>query len=299
MELKMQLCLGTAQFGMNYGIRGQKKPDLSECIEILDFATASGITIIDTAASYGNAEEIIGEFLSKRTIARNKIRIGSKVTPNILDDINPEKYYDILKKQLELSLKKLKTDYLDYFIFHSARYVFNPLMLEALGKLKTDGLVLKTGVSVYEVNEAEYGYKNHLDFMQMPFSIFDQRMARCGILEDTFQTEIHTRSAFIQGLITMNEDAIPPYLSKAKPIIRKLDNICREYGISRVEIALQYVKKFNNIDALTFGVDNIEQLKENIDYFNKDSDNKLIAHIENEFSDIEAEIVMPSLWHKQ
>ena len=62
----MELCLGTVQFGMDYGIFNQKKKDINYCIECLDYATQNGIKAIDTAAAYGNAEEIVGLFLSKK-----------------------------------------------------------------------------------------------------------------------------------------------------------------------------------------------------------------------------------------
>jgi aryl-alcohol dehydrogenase-like predicted oxidoreductase len=42
----MKLCLGTVQFGMNYGIRSQKQPLVKEAIMILDYATQNGIDMI-------------------------------------------------------------------------------------------------------------------------------------------------------------------------------------------------------------------------------------------------------------
>ena len=63
----MKLCLGTVQFGLDYGIRGQKKPSVEDAIKILDYATQNGIDNIDTALAYGNAEEVVGEFLKRKT----------------------------------------------------------------------------------------------------------------------------------------------------------------------------------------------------------------------------------------
>ena len=51
----MQLCLGTVQFGMDYGIRNQKQPTLEQAVEMLDYATQNGINHIDTANAYGTA----------------------------------------------------------------------------------------------------------------------------------------------------------------------------------------------------------------------------------------------------
>ena len=54
----MQLCLGTVQFGMDYGIIGQKKPSVEDSVVCLDYATQNGISAIDTATAYGTAEEV-------------------------------------------------------------------------------------------------------------------------------------------------------------------------------------------------------------------------------------------------
>lgn len=68
----MELCLGTVQFGMDYGIKGLKKPLTQDTIRWLDYATKNGVTAIDTAAAYGTAEKIVGEFL-KNIHCREKI----------------------------------------------------------------------------------------------------------------------------------------------------------------------------------------------------------------------------------
>ena len=51
----MELCLGTVQFGMDYGIAGQKQPTVEKAVECLDYATQNGISTIDTANAYGTA----------------------------------------------------------------------------------------------------------------------------------------------------------------------------------------------------------------------------------------------------
>ena len=82
----MDLCLGTVQFGMNYGIRGQKQPNLKEAIKMLDYAVQNGIANIDTANAYGTAENVVGEFLKKNTVGREQLFIISKCRPNLLDN---------------------------------------------------------------------------------------------------------------------------------------------------------------------------------------------------------------------
>ena len=58
----MKLSLGSAQWGLNYGISNKNGiTSKNEVKKILNFAYKNKINLIDTASSYGNAEKIIGE----------------------------------------------------------------------------------------------------------------------------------------------------------------------------------------------------------------------------------------------
>ncbi len=299
----MKLCLGTVQFGMDYGIRNQKRPSIEDAIKILDYAVHNGINTIDTAASYGTAEDVVGEFLKRDLIKRDKLFIISKFTPNALDDVDEKDYKKVINEHLTKSLERLHTDYLDAYMFHSSRYAYNPEMLNALYEVRQEGRIRHSGVSVYYPDEAKICINSDkVDFMQLPSSIFDQRMRNEGVFElaqEKKNTQIHSRSAFIQGLILMNEDEVPPYLNGAKPILRKIDVICKKHNISRISLAINWVKQFKAISHLVFGVDNIEQLKENIGIFNEEFPSEILNEISNEFTNIEANIFMPSLWVKK
>lgn len=297
----MELCLGTVQFGMDYGIRNQKQPAVEDAVRMLDYATQNGIDNIDTANAYGTAEDVVGTFLQRKTIARNQLFIISKFKPNLLDDVSEDKYYDVMKANLENSLERLHTDYLDSYLLHSARYVWDDAIIDTLNRMKSEGYVRNVGVSVYEPEEAKKCIeRSNIDFMQLPYSIFDQRMSHAGVFEkaeeDTIQ--IHSRSAFIQGLILMQEDEVPEFLKAARPIVRRIDVLCNRYEISRISLAMNYVKLQNRISHLVFGVDNIQQLRENIEVFKQDLPEDMVRDIAVEFANIEANIVMPSLWKK-
>lgn len=299
----MELCLGTVQFGMDYGIRGQKQPSVEQAVQMLDYATQNGINNIDTANAYGTAEDVVGEFLKKKTIPREDLFIISKFRPNLLDEADEDQYYDIMKANLENTLSRLHTDYLDSYLLHSARYVWNDAIIDTLNRMKKEGYVKHVGVSVYETDEAKKCIERpNVDFMQLPYSIFDQRMQADGVFElakkAEYPTQIHSRSAFIQGLILMKEDEVPDFLAKAKPIVRKIDELCGQYEISRIELALSYVKRQNSISHLVFGADNLEQLKENIQLFEHTLSVQVIDEISKKFADIDTDIVMPSLWKR-
>ena len=296
----MNLRLGTVQFGQNYGINGQKQPSLEDSVKMLDFATQNGISNLDTAFAYGTAEDVVGEFIKRKTISREKLNISSKLVPNIMDEVKPEKYEAKVLELIKKQLKRLNTDYLDVYLYHSARYIHNEALLSALQIAKKEGLAKKVGVSVYDPEEVRKGLvSDKVDFMQFPYSIFDQRMLADGIFGLPLNgTEIDTRSAFIQGLIIMNEEKVPSFLQKAKPIVRKIDEVCEKYNVNRVALAMNFVKQQKSISSLVFGVDNMEQLKQDIEFFNNEIPSNIVNEIAKEFTGIEADIVMPSLWKK-
>lgn len=295
----MELCLGTVQFGMDYGILNTPMPPIENSIKCLDYATQNGICAIDTATAYGQAEEIVGMFIKQKTISRDKLWISTKFKPNLLDDIDPVDYSKVIVDNLQKSLNRLNTDYVDAYYLHSARYAFNDSILEALYDVKKNGLAKEVGVSIYEPEEADACFKSeYVDIIQAPYSIFDHRMKNAGLFERNDRCHIDTRSAFIQGLIIMDENDIPFFLIDAKPIVEKINKVCEETGLRRVELAMAYVKREEAISHLVFGVDSFDQLKEDIKYFNTDVDDDLLKQIEKEFDNINAEIVMPSLWKK-
>ena len=62
----MKLALGTVQFGMQYGIFNDDfKPTKANTHNILNYALKNKITMIDTAANYGNSESVLGKFNMK------------------------------------------------------------------------------------------------------------------------------------------------------------------------------------------------------------------------------------------
>ena len=297
----MELCLGTVQFGLDYGILNQKKPELSDAIRWLDYATQNGIRAIDTAKAYGTAEYVVGEFLKLKSVPRDQLFVSTKLMPNILDNVEECDYESFIEREIISQLRTLNTDYVDAYIYHSARYSFDRTKLEAIHTVVDKGFARKSGVSVYEPDEAIACYESGIvDFIQAPYSIFDHRMKTKNVIDHPLkgECELHTRSAFIQGLIVMNEDQIPTYLERAKPIVQKIRSLCEAEGISRTQLALQYVKRERGISHLVFGVDSLEQLQEDIRLFNEELPDDLLSRIGTEFDDIEADIVMPSLWKK-
>lgn len=297
----VELCLGTVQFGMDYGVFNTPKKDEDYCIKCMEYAVEHGIRAFDTATAYGTAEVVTGKFLKKNVIDRKELFISTKFLPNILDDVAPSDYERIIEENLRKSLEVLNTDYVDAYFLHSSRYAFNNEILKALEHVKKLGLAKHIGVSVYYPDEAHSCIKSDVvDYIQAPYSIFDHRMND----EDVFTEEnfskcsVDVRTAFIKGLIRLDIDEVPEHLAKAKPILKSLDEICAKYGYTRIELAIGYIKRIKGIKHLVFGVRTIEQLQEDIDAFNKEIPEDIFVEIDKKFANIDADIVVPSLWKK-
>jgi len=287
---------------MDYGISGKKKPPLSDTLEMLDYALHNGIRTVDTANAYGEAEDVVGSYLERNQAIRPQITLISKFRPNLLDGVPADQYYPIMKANLEESFRRLHTDYLDGYLLHSARYVFNDEIIEALARLKREGYVKKIGVSVYETDEAQTGIsQGSLDFLQLPFSVLDQRMLRHGIFElaENKEFPLHCRSTFVQGLMMREPEEVPPFLrERAAPILQTVKKVCMESGVTRVQLALGFVKQQRAISLLVFGVRSLDQLREDISAFQLELPVGIIKELESQFADVAPDIVMPSLWKK-
>jgi len=81
-----KLCLGTVQLGLDYGVANREgKPSLEKSLKILDFACERGIRWFDTAQAYGNAEEVLGEYLAHRGNL-SEFHLISKLVPKAFEE---------------------------------------------------------------------------------------------------------------------------------------------------------------------------------------------------------------------
>lgn len=296
-----KLVLGTVQFGLDYGINNfSGKPTREESLKMLDFAYEKGIRIFDTASAYGDAEEILGEFMQSRGL-NDKIQVITKLKPNIVEGLD-EGSYDIILENLSSSLKKLKREYVDGYLFHTPAYIKDEKLVDCLVKLKKQGLVKNIGVSIYEEDDAVYAAGlDAVDYIQIPYSILDQRLEKTDFFKIAKENNkiIFARSAFLQGLFFIPEDTIPEHLSKAKEYFKELDDVLDKYKLTRQQAALLFSCQNKNIDYVVFGVDTIGQLEEDIDIAQKNIDCvECIEELKEKFINIEKNIIFPSLWKK-
>ncbi len=137
-----ELCLGTMTFGAQTSER--------ESLEIIDYALSHGVNFIDTADAYnqGESERIIGKALKGR---REDIILASKVCFKTGEDINDRGLNRRhIVKQIEESLKRLQTDYLDIYYLHAMDGEVDFLeTFDTMTTLVRSGKVRYIGISNY------------------------------------------------------------------------------------------------------------------------------------------------------
>ena len=143
-----KLIIGTANFGMNYGISvNQKKLLDKDIIDILVSAEKMGIETLDTAISYGDSIERLGN------VGVQKFKIICKI-PRIPFDIkNPSDWYKLSVTNL---IKKLNKNNLEAILLHYPKDLLinqNHKLIQTLLDLKKNKIVNKIGVSIYEKKE--------------------------------------------------------------------------------------------------------------------------------------------------
>ena len=105
-----------------------------------------GMTLIDTAEMYGSgrSEALVGEAIAPYD--RGKLFIVSKVLPQNAGRKN-------MRRSCEESLKRLKTDYLDLYLYHWIGDIPLPETVECLQSLKDSGLIREWGVSNFSTDD--------------------------------------------------------------------------------------------------------------------------------------------------
>lgn len=294
-----ELCLGTVQFGMKYGINNTLGQPAEEAVfEMLDTAIENGINVIDTARAYGTAEMILGKYLENRK-ETDSLRIISKLRPNVVTD-GENDVRGVIRREFEDTLRRLRIQRLDGYLLHTPQYIYHEQIVESIRKLKEEHLIEHAGVSIYDLEDGYAALETEgFDYIQLPYSILDQRGMQNDFIWKAKEkgVVIFTRSAFLQGLFMMEKNAVPKHLKHVVPYLDKFDKLLEKYSVNRIAALLHFVKFEKGIDYLVFGVDTKEQLIQDINAFNHDLvPEELIKELKKEFTHIEKSIIFPSLW---
>lgn len=265
----MKLGLGTAQFGMSYGISntsGQIAPD--DVRRILQKASEHGISVLDTAAGYGNAEAVLGQCLP----AGAAFSIVTKTQPLKAARVDDASLRQVAMN-FEASLLRLGRQSVHGLLVHHGGDLLLPggeRLYATLRQWQEKGRVGKIGVSVYDRAEIDALFERFaFDLVQLPLNVFDQRLLRDGTLT-TLQragVEIHARSVFLQGVLLMETSQLPVHLLELEPYLDAFKAIASERKMSPLVAALAFVKNIPEIAVALVGVISPRQLQECIDAY--------------------------------
>ena len=250
-----KLAIGTAQFGLDYGIsNSQGKSPQSEINSILDIAASRNIKTLDTAIAYGHSELSIG---SAPVVHKGEFQIITKIANTSKQPIT----------YLDESLKKLNVDSVYGLLAHDFELVFeNPDYYNKMLLLKQNGKVSKIGVSVYTPTQLEYLIDNNIEFdiLQFPYSILDQRFTPYFNELSKLKVETHIRSVFLQGLLFMNDKEIQPFFNEVLPALSKIREIAKSIKVPISALALNFALLNQGIEKVIVGCNNNVQLNENL-----------------------------------
>ncbi len=258
----VQLTLGTAQFGMNYGFTNTRgKLNIEEVGEIINYAVENGINNFDTAQAYGDSEKVLGEFLSDLPDA--------KVMTKLLN--NSKNYYttkdvSFWEENFQKSLDNLRINKIDSFLIHNANDLKKEgkdLLEEWLESLLKRNLINRLGISIYSKSDLRNISLEKYNLIQMPISIYDQRLIKDNTCIDLFKKDIaiHARSILFQGLLLVNSEEWPHKISaRFKSHHRQLFGSLGKKSI--LELTFNFIKNNQFIQSSLIGVTSLEELKE-------------------------------------
>lgn len=248
-----KIAIGSVQFGSDYGISNSTGiTSEEEVTKIIYYCKEKDITTIDTAFGYQKSEEILG---------RNDLTnfdVVSKFLPE--SDVIP-----CVKEQLTISLKRLNISCLYGYLAHRPSYVLqNKHIWTLLKDAKKDKLIKKIGFSFNDPTEIDDVIKENLipDIIQVPFNYFDNRFEKkIHSLKERYNTEIHVRSVFLQGLFFTDASKLDAFFNPIKEYMVDLQN---KYSPLNAYL-LNYVINKDFVDKVVIGINNKNQLIENLE----------------------------------
>jgi aryl-alcohol dehydrogenase-like predicted oxidoreductase len=260
----MRLGLGTAQFGMDYGVSNRAgRVGVAEVGRILGLAAELGVHTLDTAAAYGESEAALGAALWQA----HPFRIVTKCPPLNGESIGPAQVAE-LAGTFARSLERLRQPSVYGLLLHRASDLCRSggeLLADMLKDLVRQGLVAKIGASLHAPAEIHaVRAVLALDIAQAAVNIVDQRLLAPGILTAmrTDNTELHARSVFLQGLLLMDTPRVASKFAPFLPLLRRIEQHAAAAGVSKLALALGFVAAIRQIDTVLIGVTSAAELRE-------------------------------------
>lgn len=247
-----RLAIGTVQFGLPYGISNNsgKTPE-KEVAKILALARKSGINTLDTASAYGESELVLGHQNLKSFKLISKFSLNSGLS---------------ISEALATTLQRLGQTSIYGFLAHNTRTLLDsPELWDELEKLRQSGKVRRIGYSLYSPDELEnlLALNMYPGLIQVPYNLLDRRFEPYFTALAKKGVEIHTRSAFLQGLLFMEKEKLPSFFDPVKLILAQL---AKRFPSTKEKAGylLQFCLKNSYVSKVVIGVNNVSQLNQNI-----------------------------------
>ncbi|MGV8087193.1 MAG: aldo/keto reductase [Candidatus Woesearchaeota archaeon] len=265
-KFKSGLNVPVIGFG-TWQIGGRTEPDYSndtENISSIKNALKLGYTLIDTAESYGagHTEELIGQAI--RDFPRDKLFIISKVYKTNLG-------YDNVIKSAKSSLERLKIDCFDLYLIHFPNEDISlQETMRAMDFLIDNKLTRFIGVSNFSVKkliEAQKYSKYKIVANQIQYNLVTRNNCtynKCVNMESEIIPYCQENDILIIADRPLDKGAL---ISGDTNITSALDMLCKKYGKTRSQIALNWLISKKNIITIPMSLNFVHQ-KENLEITN-------------------------------
>jgi aryl-alcohol dehydrogenase-like predicted oxidoreductase len=248
--------LGTASLGTTYGIAAPgsgARPTRDLAIALIQEAVAGGITLIDTAPAYGEAERLVGDAVGNDP----RVLVATKVAADMCAA-------DVASS-LESSLSALRRDTADIVQIHNAtrQTIEQGEVTQALVAAKRRGRIRVLGASVYGEDAAlaaiEAGW---FGVLQIAYNLLDQRMARVVIPKAAAAgIGVIVRSAYLKGALTARAAWLPAPLEALRAAATRVrDELAAGSWEALPRTALRFCLSASHVATVLVGVSTIAEL---------------------------------------
>ncbi len=260
---KMKKCgdsISVLGFGcMRFPENSNGKIDIDRSTRMIFSAMDAGVNYFDTAYPYhnGQSEIFLGEVLKNGS--REKINLATKL-PSW--EINT---FEDMDKFFNLQLKRLETDYIDYYLIHALEKAYWPKLAELklfdfIEKLKSDGKIRHIGFSFHD----------ELSLFENIISAYDWDFCQIqyNYANETYQAGRRGMElAAEKGIdVIIMEPLLGGKLSENVP--DDVNAIWNEASVKRTaaEWALKWLWNQSQVDIVLSGMSSEEQVNQNIEY---------------------------------
>jgi methylglyoxal reductase len=258
--------------------------DVDQGIKAIQASIDAGINMVDTAPGYGQhfeSEIAVGKAIKGR---RDKVCLATKcgihrIAGEYVKGLSPR----LVRWEMEQSLKRLQTDYIDLYMIHWPD-ANNGIVgaLEELAKMKKEGLCREVGVSNFTPEEMKIAVEiAGIVSCQPPLSLLDQRSLNNGVVQFCRENNIGcvTYGALGGGILSGKlskptaggkEQRVgfyncfeEPGWSKAQEMLGILKGIGDKRGAAISEVAINWVLSQPGVTCALMGATTPEMALEN------------------------------------